>query len=174
MIIGCDVTITHLSPEELDVSRIPALAQKGADINNPTTFHQISQGQEGLPEATWVMTLPCGTEYLMSPTATAQEYATIGGASTLVVYMRSEYLPSVMVHAFQDLLSAGKTIWLVKRASFTTNQRPLIFMLYRLCELPKDGEWSYVCIEFPNEDEAYVFIYPNGDPQFVDKESANA
>jgi hypothetical protein len=170
--IGSNTTITHISPDELDASRIPALARKGADIDNPAILYQTMSRPTSLEAVPWVLTLPCGNEHLLSGTATAQEYAMIGDATTLVVHMRTEYLPLALVHALQHLLSIGKTVWLVSHTAFTLTQRPLIYTLHRLCEMPA-SEWTYLSLEqFPSEGIARVFISPDGDPQMLEEDEA--
>ena len=88
--IGCTTMIIHLSPGELDTSRIPALARKGADIDNPAILRRATDDHtDPLQAASWILQLPCSTEYWLSHTATVQDYATNGDASTLVVQIRT-------------------------------------------------------------------------------------
>src|SRR6266702_4839277 len=148
--IGCKTTITHLSPEELDTSRIPALARKGAGSDTPAIVPQIMDRRDPLESPPWILTLPSGNASVLSNTATMQDYARIGDASTLVVHMRTDYLPLALVHAIQHLLSAKKTVWLAFHTTFTLTQRPLIYTLYCLCEVPPNA-YTYLSIEqFPS------------------------
>src|SRR5450755_2280170 len=97
--LGCRTIILHLSTDALDTSRIPALTKQGADLENPVLF--VQNGAQS--DSSWSQILPCSREALLEEMAPDQ-VTMIGGASTVLVFPRSEHVPFTIVHALHTLL----------------------------------------------------------------------